>query len=272
MRIWFARELETVATFWRVLRRDGVALGFTSHDHDLWFDGILHLASPGMVPSAIKRTADFEPDSAEVEGALSHDAITTRDLALGRYDGAQVRIGVVDWLTLEREILYRGTIGAIVEEDARFTAELQSRKIELLRDPVPRTSPTCRAEFAGQGCALNPVLYTHEDLVVAIDLDRNAIQLAGERDPLLLVGGTLRWFAGPQTGITMTVMMADDPWLILDTPLDPAAAIDIAVLVREGCDRTLATCATRFGNAVNFRGEPFLPGNDLISRYPAPPR
>ena len=39
--------------------------------------------------------------------------------------------------------------------------------------------------------------------------------------------------------------------------------------LREGCDRTMATCATRFDNAVNFRGEPFLPGNDLVARYPS---
>ena len=42
------------------------------------------------------------------------------------------------------------------------------------------------------------------------------------------------------------------------------------VLLREGCDRTLATCAGRYGNAINFQGEPHLPGNDLITRYPSP--
>jgi|GEM_PF-6257398 len=31
---------------------------------------------------------------------------------------------------------------------------------------------------------------------------------------------------------------------------------------------TLQTCAQRFANAVNFRGEPFVPGNDLVARYP----
>ncbi len=40
-RVWFSTELETVATWWRVLRRDGVALGFTTHDRDIWADGIL---------------------------------------------------------------------------------------------------------------------------------------------------------------------------------------------------------------------------------------
>ena len=40
--------------------------------------------------------------------------------------------------------------------------------------------------------------------------------------------------------------------------------------VREGCDRTLETCQARFGNAVNFQGEPFLPGNDQLARYASP--
>ena len=39
-RVWFDQQLETVATFWRVERRDGIALGFASHDRDLWFDEI----------------------------------------------------------------------------------------------------------------------------------------------------------------------------------------------------------------------------------------
>ena len=36
----------------------------------------------------------------------------------------------------------------------------------------------------------------------------------------------------------------------------------------EGCDKSLATCAARFANALNFRGEPYLPGMDLLTRYP----
>ena len=40
------------------------------------------------------------------------------------------------------------------------------------------------------------------------------------------------------------------------------------VELTQGCDKLLATCAGRFGNAVNFRGEPWLPGIDLLTRYP----
>ncbi len=269
-RIWFANELESVATFWRVLRNDGVTLGFTSHDRDLWFDGVLHQASPGMLPYAIKRTADFEPDSAEVEGALTHDTITSADLSEGRYDGAQVRVGIVDWETRETEILYRGSIGAVLEQNGSFTAELVSRKAELLRDPVPRTSPGCRAAFCGPGCDLPPPAFTHEGVLESLNTDTNSVVPIVSGNLALLVGGWLLWLDGPQAGIRMDITAFTETALVLDMPIDPATPPGARIMLREGCDHTLGTCAARFGNAVNFRGEPFLPGNDLISRYPVP--
>jgi len=269
-RIWFSADLETVATFWRVLRRDGVTLGFTSHDRDLWFDGVLHRASPGMVPSSIKRSADFEPDAAEVEGALSHDSISPADLAAGRFDGAQVRIGLVDWESGETRALYYGSIGTILEQDGVFSAELVSRKAELLRDPTPRTSPTCRADFCGAGCDLPPLRFTHEGSLVSVDANTNRIVLDTDASLTLLVGGTIRWLDGPQAGSAMTITGIAGSALMLDAPVDPATEPGARVMLREGCDHTLATCSSRFGNALNFRGEPFLPGNDLLTRYPVP--
>ncbi len=269
-RVWFSAELETAATFWRVIRRDGVTLGFTTHDRDLWFDGVSHRATPGMVPSAIRRSADFEPDSAEVEGALSHDSIAAADLAQGRFDGARVLIGVVDWEALEREILYRGSIGTVIEQAGTFTATLQSRKLELSRDPVPRTSPSCRAVFAGPGCTLSPARFTHDGVLGAFSLASNAATVTTSVPAAQLVGGTLRWLDGPYAGFTMGVAGLAGAALVLDTPLDRAPPAGSRVILREGCDRRLETCATRFANALNFRGEPHLPGNDLITRYPSP--
>jgi uncharacterized phage protein (TIGR02218 family) len=54
---------------------------------------------------------------------------------------------------------------------------------------------------------------------------------------------------------------------LYEPPAFPPAAGDL-VQISEGCDRMLATCAGRFGNVLNFRGEPHLPGIDLLTRYP----
>lgn len=270
-RVWFSTPLETAAAFWRVYRRDGIALGFTTHDRDLWFDGVLHSATPGMVPSSVRRSARFEPDTAEVVGALSHDSITAADLTAGRFDGARVLIGLFDWENGEQHVLYRGAIGSVLEDAGKFTAELQSRKAELQRDPAPRTSPACRAQFCGPGCTLSAVAFTHEATLASVNFTANSVIMTTAATPAELALGTLRWLDGPHAGQSMRVLAGNATGLILDEPFNPAMAPGLRAIVREGCDHLLDTCSVRFANAVNFQGEPFLPGNDQIFRYPPPP-
>lgn len=265
-RTFLDRALDTVATFWRIWRKDGVALGFVTHDRDLWFGGMLHRAAPGLTPSAIRRTAGFTDEGADVEGALAHDCIAEADLAAGRYDGAAIAIGAVDWETLDHAVFYRGAIEAVSREGNTFAAELASAKAALAIDPVPRSSPTCRALFCGPGCGLSPARFSRRATVSAVANGRvqfEAIDLA------LYAGGELRWLDGPQAGLGATILAADAGGLLLDRSLDGVEPGQRARL-REGCDHTIAICAARFGNAVNFQGEPFLPGTDLLAHYPMP--
>ncbi len=266
MRVFFDRELDTVATFWRIYRRDGVLLGFTSHDRDLPFAGIVHRAAPGMVPTAIRLTADLSDDSAEVSGALSHTTIREQDLAAGLFDGAAIEIGVVDWETSEHRILYTGELGTIEDDTRSFSAELRSAKKLLDQDIVPRTSPTCRALFCGPGCGVRASAFTSILPLADMDLDFNRVQFSSI-NPDNYLDGQLRFLDGPQTGVTFGIVGADSEGLTLDRQLVEGTPIGTRTELREGCDHTLSTCATRFDNAVNFRGEPFLPGNDLLTRY-----
>lgn len=266
MRVFFSTELETAATYWRIWRSDGLALGFTSHDRTLTFDGMTHRAAPGMVPAAIRTTSDLGEDSAGVEGALSHDSIRGEDLAAGLFDHAAIEVGIVDWETLHASALYSGTLGQIEDDGRTFVAQLRSAKAILERDLVPRTSPTCRATFCGPGCGLSQTRFTSRLSVQDIDLDFNCVMFAGV-DANRYVDGSVRFLDGPQTGYTFAIVGSHENWLALDRPLAPGLRIGTAVELREGCDHTLGTCADRFHNAINFRAEPFLPGNDLLARY-----
>lgn len=269
MRVFFDRELDSVATFWRVFRKDGVALGFTSHDRDLSFSRIRHRAAPGMVSAAIKLNNALSGDSAEVEGALTHDAISEADLSAGLYDEAGIAIGAVDWETLEHEVLYTGQIGRVENDGDSFSAQLHSAKHILGDDLVPRTSPTCRAVFCGRGCGLSAIRFTSRQTLISLDTDTNRIEIA---HPIgsEAIDGRMRFLDGPQTGLVFGVIDVDGAWLTLDRLLSPTTPVGIALELLEGCDHTLGTCASRFNNAVNFRGEPFLPGNDLLARYGRP--
>lgn len=50
-----------------------------------------------------------------------------------------------------------------------------------------------------------------------------------------------------------------------DALVYPVSVGDQATL-EPGCDFTLGCCAYKFGNAINFRGEPHLPGNNVITQ------
>lgn len=265
--VYFTRELEGVATFWRIYRRDGVTLGFTSHDRDLAFDGVVHRAAPGMVPGAIRRTSGVSDDAMDVEGALTHDSISNEDLRAGHFDGAHIAIGAVDWESLEASVLYAGSIGAIRQEGESFAVELRSAKAAFERDFVPRTSPSCRAPFCGPGCSLSAAFYTVSARLLACDIDRGTFAFDLDR-PQDYAWGELVWLEGPLAGQRIDIGGASEGELLLDYPLADPPPPGTRARLRQGCDHTLATCAGRFGNAINFQGEPFLPGNDLLARYP----
>ena len=80
--------------------------------------------------------------------------------------------------------------------------------------------------------------------------------------------GLLRWIGGANSGLDSAVLRSAGTRLTLREPPAFPPAVGDLVELREGCDKMLATCSGRFGNAVNFRGEPHLPGIDLLTRYP----
>lgn len=80
--------------------------------------------------------------------------------------------------------------------------------------------------------------------------------------------GDVNWFALGRLVAnteTRTIMAQAAGVLTLNAPLRIARVGD-NVLTRPGCDRLFHTCGTKYGNAINFGGFPFMPTyNPLIS-------
>ncbi len=263
------RGLLTVALCWRLERRDGVTLGFTTHDRDLRRGGLDYRAAPGMLPSSISMTDGFDAESLDIAGALTSDAISAADLSAGRWDGAAVHVFMVDWEAPDGDILAvaQGELGEVSIRADAFEAELRS-PVALLDAPVAEeTSPGCRARLGDKRCRVDMAGRTRLTRVVAIlaeDVVEVADAGAGDEHGF----GRMRWLGGPNCGLASEILRSAGAVLTLaEPPPFPPLAGEL-VEISEGCDRLLATCAGRFANAVNFRGEPHLPGIDLLTRYP----
>ncbi|HEY0621767.1 DUF2163 domain-containing protein [Sphingomonas sp.] len=267
MASWLDEPLATIALCWRVERCDGVAIGLTAHDLDLVVDGFIYRAAPGMTPSAIQRGASFDAESMDVTGALSGAAISEADLLAGRWDGARVALLAVDWTDpANRQSLGEGTIGAVELKRGVLTAELRGLAAALEAPVVELTSPECRAELGDRRCRV--AMAGRRRFARVIAADGAALTLdADEPLPGGWAGGRLRWISGANSGLEDAIGASSGAVVTLRRAprFDAMGAL---VEVSEGCDKSIATCAARFGNAANFRGEPYLPGIDLLTRYP----
>lgn len=263
------KDLVTAAFCWLLERRDGAAIGFTSHDRDLRIGGLRYRAAPGMLPSAVTLTDGFEIDRLDVSGALTADAITAEDLAAGRWDGAAVTIFLADWEdgSAPAIAVARGELGDVSALGRKFQAELRGPTALLERPVAEQTSPECRAMLGDRRCRVDLAARTRITRLAAVARESEIVVTSAAAGNAYGYG-RLRWLSGRNCGLESAVSRSDGPTLYLrEPPHFPAQAGDLVELA-EGCDKSLATCSARFGNAVNFRGEPHLPGLDLLTRYP----
>ncbi len=97
-----AGGVTTLCRCWSLRRRDGVALGFTDHDRDLTFAGLVHAARTGLEAAEASAEGGFAVSGGDVAGALSSLGLTEADIAGGLYDGASVETWLVDWTPRRR--------------------------------------------------------------------------------------------------------------------------------------------------------------------------
>ena len=156
------------------------------------------------------------------------------------------------------------SIFTIERRGASFAAELKGVTQLLDRPVCPATSPSCRATLGDRACRVDLAPLTHIRRVVAVEGRVVTLDAAAPH----MAFGELLWIEGANCGLASPVIAADGAALHLAEAPAFLPAAPVRVRLTEGCDKQLATCRDRFANAVNFRGEAHLPGNDLLTRYP----
>jgi uncharacterized phage protein (TIGR02218 family) len=266
----------TLAWCWRVTRNDGVRLGFTDHDRDITFDGTDFEASSGLTTTEMHSEIGLTVANLEVSGALRSDRLSGEDLAAGMYDNAKIEVFRVNWTLPEQRVLLRqGTIGEVKRGVTAFAAEVRGLADAMQQDRGRVYQYSCDADLGDSRCgvALAAAAYTGAGAVAAL-IDPRSFAVTG------LDGyaagwfgrGLLTWTAGANTGRAIEVKRhwrgpagnSIEVWLDMAGPVAAGDTFSVSA----GCDKQFTTCRTKFSNGVNFRGCPYIPGNDFITSYP----
>lgn len=272
-----AQGATTTCLAWAVTRRDGAVFGFTDHDGDLRFEGVLFRAETGLTARSLQQATGLSVDNTEAVGAFSDAAIREDELRAGRFDGAEVRCWMVNWADpAERVLRFRGHLGEVSHGSGGFRAELRGLSEALNRPQGRVIQSACDATLGDGRCRFDlatPGYRGRFEVAALRDGQVLVLQDSGGFEPGWFTQGACRFEDGAAAGL--------DGWIKADRggaglrvvelwqePLLAPKAGDFVTL-SAGCDRLAETCRLKFANFANFRGFPDVPSEDWLTAAPA---
>lgn len=265
-------EVTTLTTLVLVERKDGVRLGFTTHDQDIEHNGVLFEARSAANPSEIQFSGAFKVDNANIGGVLSSDRITENDLRAGRYEDARVDMMLIDWADPSKGVINIGRyfMGPIQFVDEQYKIDLLSFKELLQKELGDYITMRCRVDFCSAPCGLkredHTIIGSIGEVIAPDELILNA---ADGRDENYWQYGLIKILGGDNEGLIRDIKESDEDGRIHlwePFPFLPQAGEMYQMIA--GCDKTLETCRDRYDNVVNFRGFPTVPGSMNVLKYP----
>lgn len=269
-----------IADLFTITLAGGTIYRWTSYGEDITTGGNTYTAGgTGTVPligrGTIRDTVGLDPadldvtlycgSSAQLGGVLLPAAAAT---------------GALDWATVELSRAYMSAPGVVEGTLSRFrgqvsevqptstTVRLTVRSdLEALNQVLPRNlySEKCSHAVFDAGCGLTPATYTTAGTVqtgsTATTVKLNVLQTTGYYN-----GGRLVFTSGALDGTERTIATYVNSGGVgnfsFTIPLPVAPATSDGADVLPGCDKTAATCTSKFSNLNRRRGFDFVPTSE----------
>jgi uncharacterized phage protein (TIGR02218 family) len=282
-----------LTTLWRLTRQDGTPFHFTTHDHEIVFDSAsadpfgvpdLQTYTPvaGVEASAKRRELGLKESNLDVRGIISSSAITSEDLRAGKYRNAKI-----DEFMVDHKYPFAGAIihnvyhvEDVTDDGNMWTAtvagtasRLKQKTGELYSRDCPFTvfasggARNCRKDRAGYfrtKVVVDTIIKPRLEFTAVVSSLSEASGVAGVPDASddFFTLGKVLWDSGANGDASIVsevrgyVHATREIKLRLKTPYD--IAVGDGFEIEAGCDKTKATCITKFFNLPNFGGFSFL--------------
>lgn len=261
------------AVCWEIIRKDGAAYRFTSHEKRLVVNGNTYTPVEGIDVAAVRQSDSLRGHNTEATGVISSTSIKHADLKAGKFRGAVVNEYHVNWDYPWAGILrkYRYFVLSTKFNGNVWVAELGTLA-QWLQQPVGTLlTRDCGFNFGGPGCNLNLGPFTLNGCVVTeIVKPRNIFKASDGGFGTKLADayryGNLQWTTGLNDGEATEVSASSAPTgNVITFTLFQSSHFEIAVndtfSATLGCAHSRDACKS-FGNMVRFGGFEFIPGAD----------
>lgn len=257
----------TLATCVKITRTDGIVKGFTNHDVQLTVDTVTYEPTPGLHRVVMNLRNNAEVSNQEFTGAWIVD-LNEDDLTNGVYDDAEIEVIKVDWTNPSAGglVVFAGTLGLVQWMEDGFRADIQSSMKLLARTIGVEVSGKCRHDLFDTAsstrvgfCGVDKPSHTYASSVSAISTQKLIFDIGtiGQADGWI-ANGVLTWTSGNNNGSSYEVKDFTTDTITLFLPTTYTIQVGDTFTVTAGCDKTIATCKSKFSNSANFGGFPHI--------------
>jgi uncharacterized phage protein (TIGR02218 family) len=280
-----AEGTTTLARLFYIVTTSGNVYRFTDHDSDIFYNEISIIppaiqhqwhASSGVSVSSIVTTSTNSQATTQVRVVYTSGFIEELACIRGEFDGASMRVLFLDWsdLSLGHATLFEGVLGSFQNSFKGYGFFELFNKFAQLRRPLGAVySPECRADLGDARCGVDINALSNLASVTAVT-SRSAFTVSATSGAATKYyeQGVVVFTSGANSGRSVEILT--DPSasttrairLVLPLPAD--IEVGDTLTLYAGCDKRIETCQTKFGNAINFQGEPAVPGALFASGYP----
>lgn len=256
----------------------GGIVRYTSADVQIVYGGNTFARGPLISRSRTKLSIGISVDDLEVN--ISADSTVQVNgkalmtfLASGGLDGARLKLErafMADWSTAPAGtlVMFAGRVSDVTM--GRYEARLVVRSdTELLDVKVPKNlyQPGCMNTLYDAACGKSRAALTVANAVAAAPAPTKSVfgSTLGQAASYFDLG-VVTFTSGANSGISRTVKSfaaGGQVTLIAPFPFAPSAGDTFTIY--PGCDKTQATCNSRFANLPRFRGQPFIPVPETVT-------
>jgi uncharacterized phage protein (TIGR02218 family) len=268
--VWLTTATEIRMADLYSITANGVTLRYTTWESNLIVGGNTFLAGPpNFRRAAIEEKIGMDTTTLDLTiEASSSDLISgvpiLQRVVLGQFDGATVRI---DRLFMDSSgqqigtvIRFSGFMGALDElgrAHAKFQVESLVNRLQMDL-PHMLIQPGCVHTLFDAGCTLNAASFAESNTVQSGSTVNTIISVSAKADSYY-DNGRIVFTSGANNGLTKAVRLYASQVFTFNSPLPFSPTASDTFTAYPGCDKTQATCTTKFSNLVNFGGFPYVP-------------
>lgn len=245
--------LKSFSYCFEIILTSGDKLFLTSADKVINSGIIVYRPSSGL---RIKEGSfnDSAQDHITIEGIFEKNGVDkTVDLT-----NAQVKILMFFDNASYHFVTYYCTL--YTKYDLYFNIYLEPESIKYNQTVVNVFSKTCRTNFGDSKCKIDKKLFSRSYDIIQMGVRTIEVPKIHEETGYFICGDA--HIAG--TAFNAKILNSRDNIIYIDRIIPDNLKNIRTVILTAGCDKKFITCCNKFNNAVNFRGEPFIPEHNFL--------